>query len=264
MQRRQAASGGLGGLAVVAVMILVWVFWDRIGPPPAPPVPQTALQKCDRGSGAQGIADCTALLADADLPLAYQVHALGARAHALAHGGDPDAALQDIEAALALAPGRDLLRVMRAHIRMEQGDFAAAMAELDAVLARDPADEEALRLRAFAHMALGAPEAALRDLAPFRMKRFPDDRLQLLAGLALYRLGRDEAATAIWTPIYEDQRPRRPNLARRLLRERDLLKNGPDAFEPHVLEAVRACAAEPLCGVTDWVPSMRPNLPIWS
>jgi tetratricopeptide (TPR) repeat protein len=70
-------------------------------------------------------------------------------------------ALEQIEKAIALAPGQIRILIRRAEILCKLGRYQAALADCGAVLERLPADAEALRVKAFVLRTIQRPEEAL-------------------------------------------------------------------------------------------------------
>jgi tetratricopeptide (TPR) repeat protein len=88
------------------------------------------------------------------------------------HLGRPEAALADLDAAVAALPAEkleramleDRLRLLRAKLHLARGDHAAARRDADAALASNARHSEALVVRAKAALALGDLARAKSDL----------------------------------------------------------------------------------------------------
>ena len=76
-----------------------------------------------------------------------------------------DQALQDCDAALALAPDSAAIIDSRARVLLEQGDFRGALAGYEAALAKEPEQATSLYGRGLARIALGQMEAGEADKA---------------------------------------------------------------------------------------------------
>ncbi len=105
--------------------------------------------------------------------------ALGNRALVLARDGRLEAALADVEAALAALPDDPTLHGTRGNLLLRLGRPAEALAAHDRAVALAPEDPVAYYNRAFSHRAVGAPERAEEDLAAARelSAATPPDRL---------------------------------------------------------------------------------------
>ncbi len=94
--------------------------------------------------------------------------AFGNRALVLAREGRLEAALADVEAALAASSEEATLHGTRGNLLLRLGRPAEALAAHDRAVALAPEDPLAYYNRAFSHRALGAPQRAEEDLAAAR------------------------------------------------------------------------------------------------
>jgi protein O-mannosyl-transferase len=113
-----------------------------------------------------------------------------------AREGDLPAAVEELEAALALAPGLADARLDLANALAGTGRFEAAVDRYGEVLARDPASLVALVQRAAASANLGRFEAARADLDKALELEPGHAEAQLRLGVVLARQGEPEAAAA--------------------------------------------------------------------
>ncbi len=134
--------------------------------------------------------------------------------------GDPAAAAEALERAIALDPRAQLPRLRRALLALSQGRSTAAVTELEALVERNPQYLPAWRNLVVARSRVGDGEGARGTLAQ-ALERFPADPLLWTMSAVLSReVGRrDEALVAIRRAIALD--PGDPMLA---LREALLLK----------------------------------------
>ncbi|PSN11346.1 carbamoyltransferase HypF, partial [filamentous cyanobacterium CCP5] len=110
--------------------------------------------------------------------------------------GNVAAALSDFDAALARAPGDVALRTERAALRLADRDAAGAIDDYAALVDATPTDAGALKRRALAHAMLGAYGAAARD-AGRALDLDPIDRETLIQrAIYLSAQGDHEAAIA--------------------------------------------------------------------
>lgn len=126
----------------------------------------TAATACDPERCARGDADACAQCTDADA----SVLALWRSGLAHQEQGDHGAAIADLTAAIAVAPGEAALYVNRGISRRRAGDLAGAIADYDQALSLAPALAAAFGNRGLAHQAAGRPARARADF---------DDALQL-------------------------------------------------------------------------------------
>ncbi|MGB0696875.1 MAG: hypothetical protein ACPGOY_14580 [Rhodospirillaceae bacterium] len=85
------------------------------------------------------------------------------RAVVLADAGDIPATLNDLNAALALEPGRQEALILRATARRLLGNLPGALADADLVVRSFPQDPEGLLERGAVHAAMGNTDAARAD-----------------------------------------------------------------------------------------------------
>lgn len=126
--------------------------------------------------------------------------------------GDPAAAREALERAIALDPRAQLPRLRRALLALREGHAATAMAELEELIARNPQYLPAWRNLVVARSRAGDAEGARSTLAQ-ALERFPADPLLWTQSAVLWREAgrRDEALEAIRRAIALD--PADPLLA---------------------------------------------------
>ncbi|MFO7949816.1 MAG: tetratricopeptide repeat protein [Candidatus Fermentibacteraceae bacterium] len=90
-------------------------------------------------------------------------HALRARV-LYAHLDDPEAALEDLDAALRLDPELGAAYLLRADLRLSRGDLQGAHVDLTRAISRDSTNAAAWRMRGSLELASGEYEAAEADL----------------------------------------------------------------------------------------------------
>lgn len=109
------------------------------------------------------------------------------RAHVLAHTGQFDRALADLDRAVDKAPADSRALNARAWLRLGSEDFAGARKDADRAVAAEPSNAAAIGTRCFALAGLGDVEGARRDCAravELAPPGSPEDRgmLAFLAG----------------------------------------------------------------------------------
>jgi Flp pilus assembly protein TadD len=136
-----------------------------------------------------------------------------AMAKALAADGRADAALREIDAAIALAPREEFLRHTRAAILLQQGDLARGKAELEGILAANPRSADAALDLAKLALERKDFEEARRVLeAAHKAGARDPEQLALLGSLAQAR--GDAGAAASW---FDQALALRPDLPLALL-----------------------------------------------
>jgi tetratricopeptide (TPR) repeat protein len=96
------------------------------------------------------------------------IAALTNRALVLARTGRPEPALEDLDAALALAPDDPRLHGNRGNLLLRLGRLQDALAAQDRAVTLAPRDPEVYYNRAFVYRALGEPGLAAEDVARAR------------------------------------------------------------------------------------------------
>jgi len=94
--------------------------------------------------------------------------ALTNRALVLARTGRPEPALEDLDAALTLAPDDPRLHGNRGNLLLRLGRLQDALAAHDRAVTLAPRDPEVYYNRAFVYRALGEPALAAEDVARAR------------------------------------------------------------------------------------------------
>jgi tetratricopeptide (TPR) repeat protein len=132
------------------------------------------------------------------------------RAKALRETGRIPEALQDCEAALALAPGDPSIRWLRAGLLLASGRQAEALREFDAIRAQHPdlpalpADDRSLaRLRASVAFREGRYKQAVSDCMPLLRANPKDAALRSIAAESLRALGELERSRDHWMRAIE-------------------------------------------------------------
>ena len=125
--------------------------------------------------------------ANRNLPPSTEEHVRSAETHLA--GGDPRAALADLDLALLAAPDDPYLRLLRSRCLVMLGRTEAALAELDAAIGLDVTIADAWLERAIIHLDRSDWSTAERDSA--RALALDDTlaRAWRTRGIARYRLG---------------------------------------------------------------------------
>lgn len=168
----------------LTLVILVLLAQAAGGQTPAPPAPAEATVDAAQAAAGSPLVDCyrqaqgggtdpypcdlAVGMAESSGDPAALASALGNRALVLAREGRLEAALADVEAALAASPEEAALHGTRGNLLLRLGRPAEALAAHDRAVALAPEDPLAYYNRAFSHRALGAPERAEEDLAAAR------------------------------------------------------------------------------------------------
>ena len=108
--------------------------------------------------------------------------------------GDSGGAQNQVEVALALAPGMVEALLMLGHLLETTGDVEAAVERYSAVLELEPANTRALRSRATALMELRHDREAINDLERLCALGLEGDGVRIRLAVASLRLGELEAA----------------------------------------------------------------------
>ena len=108
--------------------------------------------------------------------------------------GDSGGARNQLEVALALAPGMVEALLMLGHVLEAAGDVEAAVERYSAALEFEPANTRALRSRATALMELRRDREAITDLERLCALGLEGDGVRIRLAVALLRLGELEAA----------------------------------------------------------------------
>lgn len=207
-------------------------------------VPGTAANTrpgvCDvasAGASFDRVMACTDLIrgrgASADL--------LIARASAYADGGDRQAAIDDLSAAIVLNPDTAVAYALRGALHLKDEAFRDGLADLDRALALAPNDEETLRTRAFAWDELRAYPAAIVDYtALLALSR--DDSYRYFRGSAYLKQGDRQAAVRDFEAIMTASSP---TLAAWGYRGRGLAREEAGAFAEALADYTTALKLDP-------------------
>lgn len=109
------------------------------------------------------IADCTALLGSADVPVSRRAEVLNNRAIAQTRKHEADLALRDYDEAIKLAPDYANALFNRGVLYLEKQKYGSAIADFNHALALEPDFAEAYFNRASALAAAGKFDDAIRD-----------------------------------------------------------------------------------------------------
>jgi tetratricopeptide (TPR) repeat protein len=168
----------LTAMSAARWLVLAALAGCRAAPAPAEPrsesaavLPQRAGEselaaaraRIDAGELDAGLQALDALLARAPDP-AIALEARRWRGHVLKELGDPEAALREYRAALALAPRDPWLHYACGTAASEIGDLEAACADFARAVELDPGHFKALQWLGEIHILLGDERAALDDL----------------------------------------------------------------------------------------------------